>query len=240
MSSASAQFDPGSKDEGRKGDGLQTYTGRAYYPIDPRPEDVDIRDIAHALAMLCRYTGHCRDFYSVAEHSVHVSYVVQREARAGHYLESDVTDLAFQGLMHDASEAYVADIGRPLKPYLSNYHEIEALNWEAIAARFCLPLQLHSSVKRVDDGICLTEKKAIMGPSPMPWDAKLGDPVASTIMCWSPKHAEARFLARFNELHGQAKGLNPYKGGSAWSLQQKRGGQKGERQRDEHLAARTT
>lgn len=57
----------------RAGDWMQTFTGRQFWPMDPRPEDLDILDIAHALSLLCRFGGHCQRFYSVAEHSVHVS-----------------------------------------------------------------------------------------------------------------------------------------------------------------------
>ena len=63
----------------RKGDWMQTYTGRQFWPIDPRANEVHIEDIAHALSMMCRYNGHCRTFYSVAEHSVLVSQHVPPE-----------------------------------------------------------------------------------------------------------------------------------------------------------------
>jgi hypothetical protein len=62
-----------------RGDWIQTATGRPFWPIDPRPEDIDIEDIAHALSMLCRFGGHCLRFYSVAEHSVLLSQYVAPE-----------------------------------------------------------------------------------------------------------------------------------------------------------------
>ena len=86
----------------RKGDWIQTFTGRAFYVLDPRPEDVDIEDIAHALSMQCRFAGHCREFYSVAQHSVTASWLVPPED-------------ALWGLLHDAAEAYVVDLPRPIK-----------------------------------------------------------------------------------------------------------------------------
>lgn len=55
---------------------IQTFTGRQFWPLDPRAEDVDIRDIAHALSMKCRYNGHCREFYSIADHSCRVAEVI--------------------------------------------------------------------------------------------------------------------------------------------------------------------
>ena len=77
----------------RNGDWLQTFTGKAFFPLDPRPEEMDIFDIAHALSNLCRYGGHCNKFYSVAEHSVLVSILCRL-----YYGEQ----VALQGLLHDA------------------------------------------------------------------------------------------------------------------------------------------
>ena len=89
---------------------IETFTGKEFYFLDPTPDSIDIRDIAHSLAFTCRYTGHSRRFYSVAEHSVLVSYLA-------------VDPLA--GLLHDASEAYITDIASPIKPHLANYKELE-------------------------------------------------------------------------------------------------------------------
>lgn len=81
---------------------IQTFLGKPFWPLSPRPEDIDIRDIAHALAMTCRFTGHSQKFYSVAEHSVRVSRIVPAQ-------------FALHGLLHDASEAYLCDLSRPIK-----------------------------------------------------------------------------------------------------------------------------
>ncbi len=81
----------------RRGDWIQVRSGRKFHPLDPRPEDVDINDIAHALSNLCRFTGHCTDFYSVAQHSVIASQIVPPAS-------------ALAALLHDASEAYMGDI----------------------------------------------------------------------------------------------------------------------------------
>src|SRR5690242_11754504 len=86
----------------RRGDWMQTYTGRRFWPLDPRVDDIDIGDIAHHLSLVCRFAGACREFYSVAQHCVGVSYVC------------DPKD-ALWGLLHDAAEAYVGDMVRPLK-----------------------------------------------------------------------------------------------------------------------------
>ena len=81
----------------RRGGWIQTYTGRQFWPLDPRIEDIDIHDIAHALSHQCRYSGHCLRFYSVAEHSVLLSHHV-----AGEHM--------LWALLHDAWEAYLAAI----------------------------------------------------------------------------------------------------------------------------------
>lgn len=172
----------------RKGDWMQTRSGAMYWPVDPRPEDVDINDIAHALSMLCRFGGHTARFYSVAEHSVHVSNTVPPE-------------YALQGLMHDATEAYVIDVPRPLKSWLSNYEEIEADNWTAIAMRFNIPFKLHPSVKRADNTVLLAERNVLLETPPMPWEWAVGlTPAPVKIECWDPVTAKRKFLERFTEL----------------------------------------
>lgn len=168
---------------GRKGNWMQTYTGRAYWPIDPRADEVCIEDIAHALSNICRYTGHCSRFYSVAEHSVLVSALAPPE-------------YAFVALMHDATEAYVNDIARPLKPSLKNYQEIEELNWLAICRKFGMNPKLPQIVKDIDTALCLTEKAALMGPSPLPWGIDL-EPPRIEVTGWSPDTAKRFFLSRF-------------------------------------------
>ena len=79
-----------------------TYSGRRFWPLEPRPQDVDIEDIAHAMSMKCRFTGHAEGFISVAEHSVNVARFLPPKLR-------------LHGLLHDAAEAYLPDIARPIK-----------------------------------------------------------------------------------------------------------------------------
>jgi hypothetical protein len=170
----------------RRGNWMQTYTGHQFWPLDPRPEEVFIADIAHALANACRFGGHCNSFYSVAEHSVLVSQVVPPE-------------LALMGLLHDASEAYVCDIPRPLKPFLTGYKEIEERVWRAIADRFELPHEMPQAIKDADNAVLLTEAKAIMKPHPAEWCVP-GEPAAVSVLGFPPNFAEQIFLRRFQEL----------------------------------------
>src|SRR5688500_14252940 len=94
---------------------IRTYTGKEFYPLKPELDKIDIEDIAHALSNLCRFTGHTKQFYSVAQHSVLASEFVR---------VYDNPHLNLFVLLHDASEAYICDISRPLKvqecfkPYL--------------------------------------------------------------------------------------------------------------------------
>jgi uncharacterized protein len=90
----------------RNGAWIQTVTGKQFWPMDAQPEEVDIEDIAHALSLPCRFNGHCKQFYSVAEHSIHVSRVVSNENAA-------------RGLLHDAAEAYLSYIPQPVKRELT-------------------------------------------------------------------------------------------------------------------------
>src|SRR3990167_7144636 len=107
---------------------IQTYTGKRFNLLDPDIDSIDIEDIAHALSMQCRYTGHTLVFYSVAEHSVHVSRI------------TDSSD-SLWGLLHDASEAYLGDVASPLKHsgLMQGYIALEERVQAAICQKFGLP-----------------------------------------------------------------------------------------------------
>lgn len=183
----------------RKGDWVLTATGRAYWPLDPRAEDVSIADIAHSLAMQCRYGGHCRLFYSVAEHSVWMSHLILE----GPQNTNADPDLALIALLHDATEAYVSDVPRPLKPHLANYEAIERKNWLVICDAFGLPrIAPPPEVQDLDCRMCLREMGALMPKNPMPLGIEGPTPDFDP-QCWSPAEAEAKFLSRFDQLWGQ-------------------------------------
>jgi hypothetical protein len=174
----------------RLGGWMQTNSGAAWFFENPHPSDVNIMDIAHALSNLCRFGGHSKNFYSVAEHSVYVSMIVPPE-------------FAMQGLMHDATEAYVVDVPRPLKHLLSNYADIEAKAWGAISARHGLPVDLDPSVKVADNEILLAERDQLLETPPIPWTWADGiTPADIRIDCLSPRVAKDFFLRRYHELGG--------------------------------------
>lgn len=173
---------------------IQTFSGRAFPLLAPTRDDVSIKDIAQSLALQCRFAGHTRRFYSVAEHSLHVSRAVPR-------------DLALAGLLHDAAEAYVQDITRPLKQVLEGHRAVEARVWEVIAERFGLPGLLPPEVKEADMRMLATEAEYLMLPPPRPWNLPATPYFLSEIgldhprqLCLPPREAHRRFLERFAEL----------------------------------------
>lgn len=177
----------------RAGDFMQTATGRKYWPLDPRADEVFIEDIAHSLSLQCRYAGHVLRYYSVAEHSV----LIARYLRGQHDAQT-----ALAGLLHDAPEAYCVDVPRPLKPYLANYKDIEARNWAAIAARFRLPEELPAEVHEADERIIANE---LVNLVPMDWHARYaGRELGVRLRYWSPEQAKEEFLATFDALTGRA------------------------------------
>lgn len=165
---------------------IHTASGKKWYLAAPRWQDVDIHDIALHLSRICRFTGACSRFYSVAEHSYWVSYVVPPR-------------MAMAGLLHDAHEAYVGDCSRPLKQLLPDYKYIEGLNWQAVSKAFGLPWELPPEVKAADNAMLLTERKALMQGLSEPW-AIDGAPAKITIECWHHEWAAKRFLDRFEQL----------------------------------------
>ena len=158
----------------RKGDWMQTFTGRQYWPLDPRADEVDPVDIAHHLSMICRYCGASTRFYSVAEHTLGVLYVGLREADRRLPAFARYSRLVIAALLlHDAAEAYCHDLIRPIKRSVVGYDEIEPLNMLAILQRFRLdPLDIHCFVelmKRADNAMLLAEQAALMKPAPAQW-----------------------------------------------------------------------
>lgn len=190
----------------RKGDFIQCYRGGRFYPLDPRPEEVFIEDIAHHLSLLCRFTGACRKFYSVAQHSVHVSETVP-----------DKPGLAMWALLHDAPESYLNDISRPFKAHLftlenpidlTNARPIECAEagiLEAIAVRFNLkPMPDWTAIKHADNVLLATEARDLMAPLDPGWEKWLKhiSPLPKPIVPWPPEVAKDAFLERFVELGG--------------------------------------
>ncbi len=168
-----------------RGEWISTFTGVKFYPRDPRSEEVRIIDVAHSLSHLCRFNGHCKYYYSVSEHSVLCSLIVPKEH-------------ALIALLHDAQEAYVADLSRPLKVMLPDYGLMEAAVWRAVAERFGLPLDLPPEVKEADDRMCVTEWELLMTPGQ--WTIPELSPAEVKIRCLLPNQAKELFLDRYHDV----------------------------------------
>lgn len=167
---------------------MQTYTGIQFWPLDPRIDEICIEDIAHSLAMQTRYAGHCKRFYSVAEHSVHVS----RAAKTSQGKKG--------GLLHDSPEAYVQDIVRPVKPYLSGYTEIEDYLSQVISVKYGVTYPWVQEVHELDEMILVNERDQNMSTPPADWELRFDAIPGLELEFWSPQVAEQKFLERFREL----------------------------------------
>lgn len=200
---------------------IQTKGGHQIDLENPAVEDIDIEDIAHSLSMQCRYNGHVRKFYSVAEHCVHVS---KATAQVGY--------LPLWGLLHDAGEAYVSDIITPIKECLPKFNEIEAKVLGVVAEKFSLPanwtlcdgvrgvVKVPEVVDKVDKLMFVPEAFQLF-PAAHPVVEKARGCLAealnrrqfdtSTIKClntrieaWPPEVAKFKFLERFAQLRAAA------------------------------------
>lgn len=177
----------------RNGDWFVTFTGKQFFPLDPRPEDVDIEDIAHALSMTCRFGGHCREFYSVAQHSVHVAQ----------WLEERGADSRFvlQGLIHDATEAYLGDMIRPLKISIPQYQEIEAHLDKVIHLALEIPVPdelTQEFIKTADNTLLMTERRDFVNHGNRKWSIP-NKPWEQKLRSWSPAMGQICFLNTWNE-----------------------------------------
>ena len=175
---------------------IQTYSGRQYWPTDPMPEDISIVDIAHHLSNICRYTGACRKFYSVAQHSVLMS-------RMELIIEADLEWLA---LLHDAAEAYTGDFSRPVKRTHKQMKFLDTINTVAVLKRFELDGSVSfppfpPEIEQADRILLATERRDLMARLPRPWiSTEQVRPLHATIVPQLPMEAKEAFLNRVREL----------------------------------------
>lgn len=176
-----------------RGPWMQTVSGGRFHPLNPAPSDVNVGDIAHSLALLCRFNGQSDRFYSVAEHSVLISRQFTDQTTA------------LWGLLHDGTEAYVGDMITPLKKIFPEFKTVENKVKDAIIARFGLVItsDIEKQVKAADTRILLTERDALMSNTREPWEMDgVIEPLEATIAGWTPEEAKTQFLRRFAELVG--------------------------------------
>jgi len=177
---------------------IQTLSGRRVNPFDAAPEDIDPADIALALSNLCRFGGHSRAFYSVAQHSVIVCDLLAETGAPA--------DQVLAALLHDASEAYLGDLPHPIKhrselgaQFKAAEHRLEAV----INARFGLPPEASAAIKPIDRALLATERRTF---SRVAWEWPELDgvePLDLEIEPWEPRRAAREFLDRYERLEAQ-------------------------------------
>lgn len=160
---------------------VMTHSGRLVNPLDLHHEDIDLYDIANALSKICRFNGQCIHFHSVAAHSVQVAKRLPYELR-------------LWGLLHDASEAYLMDLPKPLKvlPEFAFYVEAECRAMKVICERFDLPITMPAEVDEADQRMLLTEFRDIFDTTVQ---GSAMTPYPETIDPWSPGRAYDNFIA---------------------------------------------
>jgi hypothetical protein len=189
---------------------MQTFSGKAYIIAEPTPDQICLEDIARALSQQCRFAGHSSVFYSVAEHSIHVCNRVKEILEVGEAIlptppglgvVEEHHKLLASALLHDASEAYLLDIPRPLKihPEMEFYREQHAKTMKAILEKFGIQEGKPDIVTRADNEMLATEKEQVMAPPPKSWGPML-DPIPITLSCWNPGRAYNIFMKQAEAL----------------------------------------
>lgn len=170
-------------------DSMETYTGRCVLPLKLKHEDIDILDIAHHLSLICRFNGACKSFYSVAQHSIFVANILPKESKLA-------------ALLHDAAEAYMADVTRPIKYSIPRLKVLEERIECKILAKFECVGADWEAIKRADNVMLATEVRDLMKrvdgwhlPEP---------PQEDEVVPWSALMAEVAFLNMFR-LYGGVK-----------------------------------
>ena len=167
---------------------ISTYLGNRFFPLEPKIDQIHIEDIAHGLAYICRFNGQTSEFYSVAQHSLIVCDLV-------------VEEFKFAALLHDAAEAYLGDMVKPLKRLLPAFADIEHRVSEIIAEAFNIPPSDYAAIKQADLIALATEKRDLMPNSTEPWLDLAGiEPLADRIIAMPPQEAKQAFLQAFETL----------------------------------------
>lgn len=173
-------------------DCIQTYDGSPFWPLEARPEEIRITDIAHALSMICRYGGHCLRFYSVAEHSVHVARLASAQNK-------------LWGLLHDAPEGLgIVDVVTPVKRQLVGYSDVEDRLMLQVCQRFGLDPVMPQEIKELDLAVFGAEIRQNMRSPKFRWSI-WPDPAPVQLQYWTPRQAEAEFLRTFLEIVDQGE-----------------------------------
>jgi hypothetical protein len=177
---------------------IHTFTGKQVDPLNLQPEDIYIEDIAHSLAKQCRFGGHVKTFYSVAEHSYRMSYAVSKP-------------LALCALLHDASEAYLIDLPRPVKRALPSFVELEESIQEVISRKFKIPYPFPEEIHEVDTIMAVSEADILLEGGLRDWAPDIASKSNPNMFVDSLNYfsqsksyfstLSSLFLARFHDLN---------------------------------------
>jgi hypothetical protein len=169
---------------------METNSGRQFNYAHLDAGSICIEDVAAALSKMCRYNGHTRRFYSVAEHCVLMSRWVSGQA------DRTIDDCKV-ALLHDASEAYLSDVVRPVKNFLEDYKAMEASIDGFVMAHFEVQYPFPPWLKEIDTRILVDERAQAMNPSTNVWGVDGLEPLGVNVQFWSPDQAEQEFLREY-------------------------------------------
>jgi len=176
---------------------IQTFGGHKFDFDDLTNNTIKITDIAHHLALVCRFTGACKHHYSVAQHSILVAQLCPKKAR-------------IHGLMHDAAEAYLGDVSRPLKKWGLEVKGFEEKVLQSIyhALNLEWPEEYVQQAVKDSDNIALSiEAKQLMNHATESWSYMSKEMPNISIDRWSPERAEVEFLRKWFDYNEQGKTL---------------------------------
>ena len=189
-------------------DFIETYTGRAFWPLSPKPEDVSIIDIAHSLSNQCRYSGATSALYSTAQHCCLLSNYVEKHMKGSTALD------ALQILMHDSAEAYLVDVPRPVKQHMPEYRKWDKTITMVIRSWLGIgDVPIPEWQDELDSRIIVDERAQLMSDSGLDWmhDPSHGVyPLGIFIVPWSPQVAEQQFLLRYADFTKKIFGTHQY------------------------------
>lgn len=177
---------------------IQTYSGKKFYPYNPQIEMIDIQDIAHSLSMLCRFTGHCKWHYSVAQHSVIMANKMLIDGYSSRW--------ALYALLHDGSEAFMGDLNTPTKSCLPEYRrmedKIQDIIWQAFDLSIPSDEEYRTHVKLYDNIMFVNEARQLM-PDISEYDLPRVPDMKIDIPQISPQQAEFYFLELYDKLKSE-------------------------------------
>ncbi len=174
---------------GTVGTTIRLESGRYLDLLNPKPDDIVIEDIAGALSRICRFGGHVSRFYSVAEHSWHACAQARADGLPVEYQRA--------ALLHDATEAYLGDVVKPLKVLLKDYQWIEGAFTHVILERFRLSrsVAMWDAIKEIDQAMLIAERKALFSRDGVAWAGESDvRSLPVQVRCWNPDQARWEFL----------------------------------------------